>query len=202
MKKDRQHLINTYNTTCKSDSSGNVSESYESWLERQLLTKMHEVESQRSSKLINQLFAGKASDIIGFKKTMELMQEAKEAFDDLDEIYIDIPGPLHYLLPIVQQEINKQDEKWGEQNHPCRNVLLTYKLNSPDYYKEVCDERAQVGTVTWADIALEELSEAIYEEDIHKRKEEVIQLGAVCVQWAAKIERDILKLNTDNNGKG
>lgn len=196
MKKDKQYLINMYNGTSSSDESGEI-ESYESWLENQLLKRIEQVDDLRkrreSTGMLNALFARKVSDELTFSRTIELMTEARS---ELDEIYIDIPGPLHYLLPTVQQEINKQDEKWGEQNHPCRNVLLTYKLNSPDYYKEVCDERAQVGTVTWADIALEELSEAIYEEDIYKRKEEVIQLGAVCVQWAAKIERDILKLKT------
>ena len=39
----------------------------------------------KKDKLINQLFIGKVSDIIGHKKTTELLQETKDAFDDYDE---------------------------------------------------------------------------------------------------------------------
>jgi len=37
------------------------------------------------------------------------------------------------------------------------------------------------------------MSEVVSAFDIHKRREELVQLTAVCVAWIEKIDRDILK---------
>lgn len=112
------------------------------------------------------------------------------------------------ILEEVRQERIKQDKKWGEQNHPCLDQTLLnreggctpqrmteeYNIPSELLAKQSCDRKADKGECTWVDIALEELSEVTSTFDIHKRREEIIQLSAVCVAWVEKIDRDIQKL--------
>jgi hypothetical protein len=111
------------------------------------------------------------------------------------------------IIEEIKQERFKQDAKWGEQNHPCLDQTLLnrkegctpqrmteeYGIPSELKAKQSCDSKAEKGECTWADIALEEFSESISTFDIHKRREELIQLAAVVVAWVEKIDRDIQK---------
>jgi len=45
------------------------------------------------------------------------------------------------------------------------------------------------GTVTWADILLEEVAEAFAEDDPAKLREELVQSGAVILKWIEKLDR-------------
>jgi hypothetical protein len=109
------------------------------------------------------------------------------------------------VLIEVQEERTKQDLKWGEQNHPCLNQeLLTrvegckpprmcahYEIPREERAKYLCERAFEKGYGTYAHIAIEELSEAISQYDPVKRREELIQLAAVCVAWIEKIDRDL-----------
>jgi len=109
------------------------------------------------------------------------------------------------VLEEVQLERDRQDKKWGQQNHPCLDQVLlnreggctqlrmaqNYSIPSEVMGKQTCDRRFDVGTGTWADIAIEEMCEIVGEFDPVKRREEIIQLAAVCVAWAEKIDRDL-----------
>lgn len=111
---------------------------------------------------------------------------------------------LNSVLSEVRDERLFQDKKWGEQNWPCLdNTLLQreggctpqrmveeYELPTATRAKYLVDSKADDSTLTYAHIALEEFCEVVEEFDSSKRRQELIQLAAVCVAWVEKIDRD------------
>ena len=107
----------------------------------------------------------------------------------------------------IKLERQKQNAKWGEQNHPCldetllkRNGSCTsermcehFEIPSENRAKFLCENSFKKGEGTYAHIAIEELSEAISSFDINNRRTELIQLTAVCVAWIEKIDRELNK---------
>lgn len=105
----------------------------------------------------------------------------------------------------IQAERQRQNKKWGEQNHSCLNQKLLntendctpekmcehYEIPSENRAKFMCDIAFENGNGTYAEIAIEEMSEIVSEFDPIKRREEIIQLAAVCVAWVEKIDRDL-----------
>lgn len=95
----------------------------------------------------------------------------------------------------VLAERDKQDVKWGEQNHPNgTGPKLVWAYSGPaEYVRDVArsetDRMASEGFVTFRDILLEEVAEAFAEEDPAKLRTELIQVAAVAVQWAEAIDR-------------
>lgn len=83
----------------------------------------------------------------------------------------------------------RQDEKWGEQNHPdgTGNALQRRAAEDSRY---VCQRNFQRGEGTWHDILLEEVAEAFAESDKSKLRDELIQVAAVAVAWVEKLERE------------
>lgn len=88
----------------------------------------------------------------------------------------------------VVQERVRQDELWGEQNHPDGTGLSTDKA-SATRAKLICDRLADQGLVAWRDILHEEVSEAFAETDPAKLRAELIQVAAVAVNWIEAIDR-------------
>ena len=108
----------------------------------------------------------------------------------------------------IRIEREKQNKKWGEQNHPCLDLVLSnreaglgtsvrmcehYEIPSESRAKFLCDNSFEKNQGTYAHIAIEEMSEVVSAFDIYKRREELIQLTAVCVAWLEKIDRDIAR---------
>jgi len=107
------------------------------------------------------------------------------------------------ILDEIVEERNRQDSKWGVQTHPCLDETLLnrdggctpermcehYEIPSEGRAKFLCDNSFEKGEGTYAHIALEEFSEAVSEFDIVKRRQEVLQLAAVCVAWIESIDR-------------
>lgn len=105
----------------------------------------------------------------------------------------------------VLAERDRQDRKWGEQNHidgtgpQSMPLLLVYsdgdvrdddpaaRLSS--LFQAETDEAARVDAVAWIDILLEEVFEASAEEDFEKLRAELIQVAAVAQQWVQAIDR-------------
>ena len=71
------------------------------------------------------------------------------------------------VLDEVSAERARQDAKWGEQNHPA--------------FKH--------GEVTYRDILLEEVFEALAESNQARLRAELVQVAAVAVAWVEKIDR-------------
>lgn len=108
-------------------------------------------------------------------------------------------GATLQVINDVLDEREKQDAKWGEQNHPNgtgpRTLPMPYASGS--WSAQMAAERltvltncaAQVGLITWLHILREEVFEAFAESDPAKLRTELIQVAAVAVQWAEAIDR-------------
>ena len=96
------------------------------------------------------------------------------------------------ILKEIQQERDRQDKKWGEQNHPDGTGKEAFK-DFADVAKRKCDAAAGKGTLTFAHILEEEFWEALAESDQNKLRTELIQTAAVTVAWVEKIDRDLAK---------
>ena len=93
------------------------------------------------------------------------------------------------ILREVEHERDRQDAKWGQQDHLSVHPLAWYDIASEGDAKNSCEAATKAKQLSWADIAIEELSEAIFAEDDDARREELVQLAAVAVAWIACIDR-------------
>lgn len=113
-----------------------------------------------------------------------------------------IPDKVSARIDVINDvlaERDKQDAKWGEQNHPNGTGpnKLPMPYNSGSWNAAFAAEQltlctnsaAQSGYVTWLHILREEVFEAFAEEDPAKLRAELIQVAAVAVQWAEAIDR-------------
>ena len=103
------------------------------------------------------------------------------------------------ILIEVADERARQNAKWGVQDHPNgtgRSERLFRSISSSkfgqfaDKAKVVTDTHAEQGTVTYTDIFMEEVFEAVAESDPRKLRAELIQCAAVAVQWIEKLDRE------------
>lgn len=92
------------------------------------------------------------------------------------------------VLAEVEAERAKQDEKWGEQNHPNGSGKELFKEYA-EVAKRLCDAAAKKGTLTWAKILEEEFWEALAEGDAKKLRVELVQVAAVAIGWVEAIDR-------------
>lgn len=94
---------------------------------------------------------------------------------------------LNVLLEVALERTS-QDAKWGEQNHDsgCGEKAYGYMR---DCYREIYETSAVLGRVTWADVMLEEVYEALSEEDPKKLRAELLQVAAVAVAWVECLDR-------------
>lgn len=105
----------------------------------------------------------------------------------------------HSVLLEVFTERMRQDAKWGQQDHPSVNSFSDlvdaeeradeYGILSEAAAKEQCERRFAAGVGTYADIAIEEVAEAVCAEDDAKRRAELVQCAAVFVAWIEAIDR-------------
>lgn len=106
----------------------------------------------------------------------------------------------------VITERERQDAKWGEQNHPNGTGPDVMTLEGVNEYSDsdldaasghvlsvaattATDVSAGGGTVTWRDILLEEVFEALAESDLERLRAELVQVAAVCQGWIGSIDR-------------
>lgn len=105
------------------------------------------------------------------------------------------------LFAELAQERARQDEKWGEQNHPSVRlrqgsgnfagsaICQDLGIPSEGRTKELCKLHVNRGDLSWADIALEEFAEAVSAPDDKLRREELVQLAAVVLAWIECLDR-------------
>lgn len=91
------------------------------------------------------------------------------------------------VLADVWQERDRQDERWGQQNHPD-GTHVRWRQKA-DLMKSLNTEFAQSGAITWMDILEEEFWEAMGETDPKALRDELIQVAAVAVAWIEAIDR-------------
>ena len=101
------------------------------------------------------------------------------------------------VLAEVMIERARQDERWGEQNHPdvydggvglAQSSRRTY-AGTAEQWKRANDARAAKGRISWDGILLEEVFEALAESDPARLRAELIQVAAVAVNWVEAIDR-------------
>lgn len=97
------------------------------------------------------------------------------------------------ILEEISIERSKQDDKWGEQNHPHVDPVLLdrgikrmseeYEVPTAERAKFLCQSAEDKGELTWMHILVEELCEALEAGMVSpvKLREELIQLGACVV---------------------
>lgn len=110
--------------------------------------------------------------------------------------------PMQTVLDEIAAERARQHRKWREQNHPDGTGPDTRPLHGvyhdsrakhlADLFSAITDAAALVGAVTWRDIFLEEVFEAVAEEDPARLRVELIQAAAVATQWAEAIDRRLM----------
>lgn len=93
----------------------------------------------------------------------------------------DIRTPRQKILDAINAERDRQLEKWGVQHHPLSKFGHTAAGLLAKSFKEENDREAVAGTLTWENIFLEELYEALAEEEKEKIVGELVQLAAVVV---------------------
>jgi hypothetical protein len=109
-----------------------------------------------------------------------------------------IPIETSLVMSEVARERSRQNEKWGEQNHPdgtgpdidASRVTRTAGLATKAVdARRACQEAARRGDVTWYLILREEYFEAMAEDDPAALRAELIQTAAVCIAWVEAIDR-------------
>lgn len=107
---------------------------------------------------------------------------------------IDAEYAIQDVLDDVYNERKRQDAKWGVQNHPDAVAGLPYPIAVANQAREITEDRAKNGTISFTDILLEEVAEATDEALAGNRealREELIQVAAVAVAWVEKIDRGL-----------
>lgn len=120
------------------------------------------------------------------------------------------------ILEEIKKERCLQDLKWGIQDHPSVDPILTgrnggatpqriceeYEIPTEERAKSLCNLAALKGVLTWSHILVEEVSEVISTlSDDGKRREELVQLAAVAIAWIQSIDRQNRKDRKDDTGK-
>ena len=102
------------------------------------------------------------------------------------------------ILSEIEAERQRQNEKWGEQNHPMlgtsRSLLDPPNTAYPgkDVLRrqlKVSRERCNSENIGWFDILQEEVCEAFLETKPEKQRAEMIQVAAVAVQIIEYLDR-------------
>jgi hypothetical protein len=92
------------------------------------------------------------------------------------------------VLGDVLTERERQDEEWGEQNHPDgTGGPGTGHVRTAG--RRACDVATSLGNLTWRHILHEEVVEAFAERDPEKLRAELVQVAAVAAAWIEAIDR-------------
>jgi hypothetical protein len=101
-----------------------------------------------------------------------------------------IPVKRWKIFRAIHEERIRQDEKWGEQNHP---MLFNYPMEE-DVRQALLDIREanqETKNLSWLSIFMEEFCEAFAETEPEKQREEMVQVAAVVVQIIEYLDRRI-----------
>lgn len=88
----------------------------------------------------------------------------------------------------VADERQRQDARWGEQNHPDGTGRPVSRFIAGRRRAET-EQAATEGSLTWRHILTEEVAEAFAETDLALLRAELIQVAAVAICWIEAIDR-------------
>lgn len=94
-----------------------------------------------------------------------------------------------HVLGEVYAERDRQDARWGQQDHPDGTAGEAARGLS-DKLREMCDAAEANGILTWTEILTEEVAESFAEARPATLRAELVQVAAVAVAWIEKIDRE------------
>lgn len=97
-------------------------------------------------------------------------------------------GPLAAVLGAIAGERERQDARWGEQNHHDGTGTTDY-TRAADTARRECLKAATEDAPMWSLILLEEVYEALAESDAARLRAELVQVAAVACAWVEAIDR-------------
>lgn len=97
------------------------------------------------------------------------------------------------VLMEIAAERDRQDAKFGDQTRLRDRVaveeLEIYRIEA-DWCRSECQlHHATPEGATWTDILLEEVFEAVAEQDVDKLRAELVQVAAVAVAWIEALDK-------------
>lgn len=91
-------------------------------------------------------------------------------------------------------ERERQEAKWGQQNYPIvldfKNSLDAYGIINEELAKEFCENAVKNKELTWGNIIIEELSEAIHAKTKEEQRKELVETAACCVAAIESLDRN------------
>ena len=99
-----------------------------------------------------------------------------------------IPVNRYKVFKEINNERNRQDEKWGEQNWPMQFMPLVVCRREAIEWQKINDRFPQKA---WQSILLEEFYEAFAETEPDKQREEMIKVAGVAVQIIEYLDRKL-----------
>lgn len=96
------------------------------------------------------------------------------------------------VLAQVKGEIAASIVKHGTQHLPDGTSDGWHNTALANHYRSVCEASNRIDQLTWKDVLLEEVYEALAETDPKKLVEELVQVAAMAAKWA----EDVLQRNT------
>lgn len=104
-----------------------------------------------------------------------------------------LPQEVSDLFVRLADELQRQNVKWGEQNHPVLGGSNSYRISYAALAAELKrqnEQRALSGSIGWDDILREEVYEALEADNASAAVYELIQVAAVALQAALSIQRN------------
>lgn len=109
--------------------------------------------------------------------------------------------PKEAALNDVSSEMERQLEKWGDQNHPILDQLLVnrhadrmcqeYEIPTEDRARQLCEIHSRRGDVTYMHILMEEVSEAAScGTNVEALRKELVQVAAVTITAILSLDRN------------
>ena len=94
------------------------------------------------------------------------------------------------IITDIRAERDRQDARWGKQMHPNGTSIKFKPL--ADAARNACQKADANGQVTWMHIFREEAWEAMSETDRDKLRAELVQVGAVVVNWIETLDEQAI----------
>lgn len=117
--------------------------------------------------------------------------DSNSASRSMENTRINYLNKANAVLTEIFYERVRQYDKWGVQNHIDGTGPETVPEDYADRMKAVVDSSAAAGTLTFHQILMEEVAEALSEDDPKALRAELIQVSAVAAAWIQKIDRDL-----------
>jgi hypothetical protein len=113
---------------------------------------------------------------------------------------------LDCFVDVLRGERERQNKKWGEQNHPSFDPVLMdhesgcsvarlaehYEIPGPARAKFMTEAAGEKGELTWMHILVEEVAELLeagVEGNTDELRNELVQCAAVCAAWVECLDR-------------